>query len=93
MMDGKVTPADIEAVYQYPRLIVLDEPNSNLDEEGERALAGAIEKLKADKRTVFVITHRPAALANADRVLIMSLARWWRSDRVTSCSPRRAAAS
>jgi ATP-binding cassette subfamily C protein/ATP-binding cassette subfamily C protein EexD len=61
------------ALYGNPRLIVLDEPNSNLDEEGERALAGAIEKLKADKRTVVVITHRPAALANADRVMIMSL--------------------
>jgi ATP-binding cassette subfamily C protein/ATP-binding cassette subfamily C protein EexD len=61
------------ALYGNPRLIVLDEPNSNLDEEGERALAGAIEKLKADQRTVVVITHRPAALTNADRVMIMSL--------------------
>jgi ATP-binding cassette subfamily C protein/ATP-binding cassette subfamily C protein EexD len=61
------------ALYGNPRLIVLDEPNSNLDEEGERALAAAIERLKADKRTVLVITHRPAALANADRIMIMSL--------------------
>jgi len=61
------------ALYGNPRLIVLDEPNSNLDEEGERALAAAIEQLKADKRTVVVITHRPAALASADRVMIMSL--------------------
>jgi ABC-type protease/lipase transport system fused ATPase/permease subunit len=61
------------ALYGNPRLIVLDEPNSNLDEEGERALAGAIEKLKVDRRTVVVITHRPAALVNADRVMIMSL--------------------
>src|SRR5207302_650278 len=61
------------ALYGKPRLIVLDEPNSNLDEEGERALAAAIERLKAEKCTIVVITHRPAALANADRVMIMSL--------------------
>jgi ATP-binding cassette, subfamily C, type I secretion system permease/ATPase len=61
------------ALYGNPRLIVLDEPNSNLDEEGERALAAAIERLKAEKCTVVIITHRPAALANADRVMIMSL--------------------
>jgi ATP-binding cassette subfamily C protein/ATP-binding cassette subfamily C protein EexD len=61
------------ALYGSPRLIVLDEPNSNLDEEGERALAAAIERLKAQKCSVMIITHRPAALANADRVMIMSL--------------------
>jgi PrtD family type I secretion system ABC transporter len=61
------------ALYGNPRLIVLDEPNSNLDDEGERALAGAIGRLKADKCTIVVITHRPAALASADRVMIMSL--------------------
>jgi ATP-binding cassette subfamily C protein/ATP-binding cassette subfamily C protein EexD len=61
------------ALYGNPRLIVLDEPNSNLDEEGERALARAIDQLKADKRTVVIVTHRPAALAGADRVMIMSL--------------------
>jgi ATP-binding cassette subfamily C protein/ATP-binding cassette subfamily C protein EexD len=61
------------ARYGNPSLIVLDEPNSNLDEEGERALARAIDQLKAAARTVVVITHRPAALASADRVMIMSL--------------------
>ncbi len=61
------------ALYGNPSLIVLDEPNSNLDEEGERALARAIDQLKAAARTVVVITHRPAALASADRVMIMSL--------------------
>lgn len=61
------------ALYGNPRVIVLDEPNSNLDEEGERALSASIERLKADRRTVVIVTHRPAALANADRVMIMSL--------------------
>src|SRR5438270_1910901 len=61
------------ALYGNPRLIVLDEPNANLDDEGERALARAIDQLKADKRTVVIVTHRPAALAGADRVMIMSL--------------------
>jgi len=61
------------ALYGSPSLIVLDEPNSNLDDEGERALAAAIEKLKADRRTIVIVTHRPAALGSADRVMIMSL--------------------
>ncbi len=61
------------ALYGDPRLVILDEPNSNLDDEGERALGEAILRLKAENRTVLVVTHRPAALAVADRVMIMSL--------------------
>jgi ATP-binding cassette subfamily C exporter for protease/lipase len=59
------------AVYGNPRLIVLDEPNANLDDAGEAALFKTIQQLKARGRTVFLITHRPAALAVADRILML----------------------
>lgn len=60
------------ALYGDPRLIVLDEPNSNLDEEGERALAHALAQMKQAGRTVMVVTHRPQLLAHVDKVLVMS---------------------
>lgn len=60
------------AIYGSPRLIILDEPNSNLDEVGERALALAIQQLKATGATVFIITHRTSILAQLDRLLVMS---------------------
>jgi len=60
------------ALYGDPRLIVLDEPNSNLDEEGERALGQAISQMKEAGRTVMVVTHRPQLLAYVDKVLVMS---------------------
>ncbi|WP_296574913.1 type I secretion system permease/ATPase [Phreatobacter sp.] len=60
------------ALYGDPRLIVLDEPNSNLDEEGERALGQAIAAMKEAGRTVVVVTHRPQLLAYVDKVLVMS---------------------
>ncbi len=50
------------AVYDLPRLLVLDEPNSNLDEAGQSALAQALQKLAQLKRTVVVITHHPSVL-------------------------------
>ena len=59
------------ALYGDPRLVVLDEPNANLDELGEAALIKAIEDLKARGRTVFLITHRPSALAVAERIVIL----------------------
>lgn len=59
------------ALYGTPQLVVLDEPNANLDDAGEAALASAICSLKAAGRTVVLITHRPAALAVADQLLIL----------------------
>ncbi|MCS6809938.1 MAG: type I secretion system permease/ATPase [Tepidimonas sp.] len=59
------------ALYGQPRLIVLDEPNANLDDAGEAALQQALQALKADGRTVLVISHRPGVLAVADRVVLM----------------------
>jgi len=60
------------ALYGDPRLIILDEPNANLDEEGERALARALEAMKAANRTVVMVTHRPSILAHVDKVLVMT---------------------
>ena len=60
------------AIYGNPRLIILDEPNSNLDEVGERALAQAIQQLKATGATIFIITHRTSILAQLDLLLVMS---------------------
>ncbi|WP_260955754.1 type I secretion system permease/ATPase [Pseudomonas citri] len=60
------------AVYGEPRLVVLDEPNSNLDDAGEKMLAQALRKLKESRATVFVITHRPAVLAQVDKLLVLN---------------------
>lgn len=60
------------ALYGSPKLVVLDEPNANLDAMGERALNEAITALKACGTTVVVIGHRPATLAAVDRILILA---------------------
>lgn len=59
------------ALYGSPVLIVLDEPNSNLDEVGEAALAQAILQAKSQRRTVVVVTHRPSTLSVVDKILIL----------------------
>ena len=59
------------AVYGNPMLVVLDEPNANLDEVGEAALMGTIWTLKALGKTVVLITHRPGAIAAADQLVIL----------------------
>ena len=59
------------AVYGDPVLVVLDEPNANLDDVGEAALVRTVQELKAQGRTVFLITHRPGIVAVADRLLIL----------------------
>jgi ATP-binding cassette subfamily C exporter for protease/lipase len=59
------------AIYGRPVLVVLDEPNANLDDAGEAALYQAIHMLKAQGSTVFLITHRPGAVSVADRILLL----------------------
>jgi ATP-binding cassette subfamily C protein len=60
------------ALYQDPFLVVLDEPNSNLDAEGEEALTQAILGVRARGGIAIVIAHRPSALAGVDMVLVMA---------------------
>ena len=70
------------AVYGDPVLVVLDEPNANLDDVGEAALVQTVRELKAKGRTVFLITHRPGIVAVADRLLLL------RDGRVQAEGPR-----
>jgi ATP-binding cassette subfamily C exporter for protease/lipase len=59
------------ALYGNPSLIVLDEPNANLDDQGEKALLQALLHLKEQGKTVFLITHRTNIVGIADRLLIL----------------------
>jgi ABC-type protease/lipase transport system fused ATPase/permease subunit len=60
------------ALYGDPFLVVLDEPNSNLDSEGEFALRQAIANLKTRGAIVVLIAHRPSVLAVCDHILVLS---------------------
>lgn len=60
------------ALYRRPALVVLDEPNSNLDAAGEAALADAVRILKAAGSTVILSSHRPALIDLADQVLVLA---------------------
>ncbi len=70
------------AMYGNPQLVVLDEPNANLDDIGEKALAAAIQLMKADGKTVVLITHRLNILSIADQLMVM------RDGRVVHLGPR-----
>lgn len=60
------------ALYGNPRIVILDEPNSNLDEEGERSLVRALINLKqVTKSTVVLVTHRPSILSVVDNIMVM----------------------
>ncbi len=59
------------AIYGSPKYLVLDEPNSNLDDQGERELVEAIRRIKAAGATVIVITHRTMVLQCVDKILVM----------------------
>jgi len=63
------------ALYRNPFLVVLDEPNSNLDAEGDEALTNAILGLRARGAIVVVVAHRPSAIAGVDYILVMSKGR------------------
>src|SRR5262249_21884602 len=59
------------ALFGSPCLLVLDEPNANLDAEGEQALANTLAELKAQGTTIVVIAHRPAVLNTVDKIIVL----------------------
>ena len=59
------------ALYGDPMIVILDEPNSNLDNEGSMALNSAIKQMKADGRSVLIMAHRPAAIQECDMLLVI----------------------
>jgi len=59
------------AMYGDPPLLVLDEPNANLDEAGELALDTALQQAKQRGQTVVIVSHRPIAIRNCDLILVM----------------------
>ena len=58
-------------MYKSPRVILLDEPNSNLDHEGEQYLFRAINALKAKGSTIFIVAHTPSVLAVVDYIVAL----------------------
>ena len=59
------------ALYDDPVILVLDEPNSNLDNVGSQALNHAIRAMKADARSILIMAHRPAAIQECDMLLVL----------------------
>ena len=59
------------ALYGTPRLVVLDEPNANLDHEGEQALVRTLQGLKESGVTVLIVAHRPSLLRGVDKMLVL----------------------
>lgn len=58
-------------LFGEPRLLILDEPNANLDAEGEAALSNALAGVKARGATVLLISHKPSAFQHADKLLLL----------------------
>lgn len=59
------------ALYGDPCVVILDEPNSNLDEEGEARLMHCLTRLKHDNKTVVIVAHKPSVLAAVDEILVL----------------------
>lgn len=79
------------ALYGDPFLVVLDEPNSNLDAEGEASLTKALIGVRARGGIAIVVAHRPSALAAADKVLIIAngqLQAFGPKDEILGTSPK-----
>jgi ABC-type protease/lipase transport system fused ATPase/permease subunit len=72
------------AMLRSPALIVLDEPNANLDGEGEQALLAALREMKKAKQTVVVVSHKPSMLVDADKLLVL------KEGRMDLLGPRQA---
>jgi ATP-binding cassette subfamily C protein EexD len=60
------------ALYDQPKLVVLDEPNSNLDTQGDMALAEAIAELKKRNSTLIMVTHRNNVLQLVDKIIVLA---------------------
>ncbi len=58
-------------MYGDPVLLVLDEPKSNLDNDGNLALNEAIKRMKAEQKSVLIMAHRPAAIQECDQLLVL----------------------
>ena len=76
------------AIYGSPKYLVLDEPNSNLDDQGERELVEAIRRIKAAGATVIVITHRTMVLQCVTKFWSCATARRIALVRETKCLQR-----
>jgi ATP-binding cassette subfamily C protein EexD len=59
------------AIYDNPKLVVLDEPNSNLDDQGEKELVAAVNRIKQAGCTVIIISHRTLILGSVDKLLVL----------------------
>ena len=76
------------ALYGDPSLVVLDEPDASLDTDGEQALMESITKLRKNKQTVVVISHRPGILQAVDKVMILRDGRMVAMDRKERIFPQ-----
>ena len=72
------------AIYDNPKLIILDEPNSNLDDQGERDLLAALRQMKELGSTIIVVSHRTSILSLVDKLLVMKggMIEGWERDAV-----------
>jgi len=70
------------ALFRRPRILVLDEPNANLDSEGEQALIQTLAQIKREQTTVVMITHKPALVSTLDYLLVL------REGRIELMGPR-----
>ena len=59
------------AVYGDPALLILDEPNAHLDSEGDTALIHALSALKAEGRTIMIVSHKLGILPVVDKILVL----------------------
>ena len=69
-------------LYGDPKVIVLDEPNANLDAEGEAALLKAVEGAKARGATIVLVSHKPSIFGSADKLLVL------RAGQIAQYGPR-----
>jgi len=59
------------AMYDDPVVVILDEPNSNLDNEGSKALNQAVRALKENGKSILIMAHRPAAIVECDKIMVL----------------------